>query len=278
VRITGVHSVSARTPLQGFNSETFKSATATCPGERVLSGGAKVMTATGGAAFGHVTLYSLVPGTTTYTARAAEAPEGYSEDWILVAYAICAPVSPTLEVEVVSRRSLEDWKTDPFGRTVNDVAASCPLGKKIVGTGGELTSTHNSVGTMSFQQLRPNQQGAYAFVQGVLDYNVLGGPFTVRAHAVCAFPIEGWHVVIDGTDLNTPDRPDRLQTATAKCTDQQLIGGGMTMGGYAASHLETIEPLHSGPAFQQLTVRAGVRNSFPVPPWNIAAWAICANV
>jgi hypothetical protein len=278
VRITGVHRVSERTPFSGSNSSTLKTAVATCPGgERVLSGGAKVITANGSSTVGNVALTRLVPTTSTYGAQAVEAREGYSENWSLTAYAICVPdPQNNLGVEVVTRISAEDVKSDPFGLQVNDATAPCPSGKKIVGTGGELASIRstNPAGTISFQQLRPNQQGAYAFVQGVMEANTIG-PFFVTAHAVCAFPIQGWDVVIDGTDLNT----DRLQIATAECEGQQLLGGGMTKGDLTGfGHVETMEPVHgTGTAFQRITVLAGVRGSFQVIDWNIAAWAICAD-
>lgn len=275
VRVTDVR---VRSAISGpGDSRSSKGATASCqPGERVLSGGAKVVvSASTPHSSGHVQLVALAPTATTYRAAAVENHVGYDEDWALVAYAVCVPADPGLGLEVVERTSANTYRYfDEDGAYVNDVAAPCPAGKRLVGTGGLLYSPDGNVdGYASFQQLRPNQQGAYTFAQGVLDVDAGSPqPFTVRAYAVCANPIQGWHVVIDGTDYNDA----RHQTARAECPGQQIIGGGFTKGDFLGrAHVETMWP--AGTPFQALSVWGGIPE-WGTYDWNLAAWAICVDL
>jgi hypothetical protein len=271
VKVTGVRVYSASSP-GGFNSNSSRHVTASCPpGQRVLGGGAKVITRTGGSTYGNAQLQALVPGTSTYFAQATEKRNGYSGDWALSAYAVCAPVPASLGVEVVYRTSDDSVEFIPPFEHVNDVAAPCPGGKRIVGTGGILGGP---AGGVSFQQIRPNQQGAYSFVQGVLEGGLGGTRFTVTAYAVCAYPIQGWHVVIDGTDYDDA----RLQVARAECPDgEQVIGGGLTKGdGLGYARVETVWPV--GSPFQTLSVIGGIPDPYGTYDWNLAAWAVCVDL
>jgi hypothetical protein len=197
---------------------------------------------------------------------------GYAGNWAIAVYAICAPVSASLGLEVVIRNSDDSVeKVGPF-EYVNDIAAPCPSGKRIVGTGGIV---RGPTGHVSFQQIRPNQQGAYAFVQGVRHAGLYPpAKFTVTAYAVCAYPIQGWHVVIDGTDYNDA----RLQVASVECPDgEQIIGGGLTKGdGYGWAHVETIRP--TGSPFQRLDVIGAIPDPYSTYDWNLAAWAVCVDL
>jgi hypothetical protein len=271
VEVTGVR-VYSSSSTGGFNSTSTKSAIATCPpDQRVLGGGAKVMSPTGGSTYGNALLQALIPGPATYFAQAVEKRNGYSGDWALSAYAICARVPASLDVQIVTRTSDDNLEFIPPFEYVNDVAAPCPAGKRIIGTGGVLTGP---TGGVSFQQIRPNQQGAYSFVQGVLEGGLGGTRFTVMAIAVCAYPIQGWHVVIDGTDYDNA----RLQVANVECPEgEQLIGGGLTKGdGTGYARVETMWPL--GSPFQKLTVIGGIPDLYGTYDWNLAAWAVCVSL
>jgi hypothetical protein len=276
VEVTGVRVYSSSSP-GGFNSTSTRSATASCPqGQRVLGGGAYVMARNGGSTYGNVLLQALMPGTSSYFAQAVEKRSfgGYSGDWALSAYAICAPVPASLDVEVVSRTSYNSVKCTSTYSCVNDISAPCPAGKRIIGTGGILAGNAFNSGGVSFQQIRPNQQGAYSFVQGVLEGGLAGTTFTVTAFAVCAYPIQGWHVVIDGTDYSNA----RLQIASVECPEgEQIIGGGLTKGdGLGYARVETMWPL--GSPFQKLYVKGGIPDPYGTYDWNLAAWAVCVDL
>ena len=271
VELTGVR-VYSSVSVGGLNSTSTRTATARCPqGQRVLGGGAKVLSPNGGSAYGNALLQALIPGPSTYFAQAVEKRNGYSGDWALSAYAVCAPVPASLGVEIVSRNSDDSLEFIPPFEYVNDVAAPCPAGKRIIGTGGILGGV---TGGVSFQQIRPNQQGAYSFVQGVLEAGLGGTRFTVTAYAICAYPIQGWHVVIDGTDYNNA----RLQVTSVECPEgEQIIGGGLTKGdGMGYARVETMWPL--GSPFQKLSVIGGIPDPYGTYDWNLAAWAVCVDL
>lgn len=250
-------------PYRDWSSSPRQYASAGCePGETVLGGGAKTIPGDG-----EIQLQAMVPGSTYYWASAV-AKYDYSERWTLQAYAICAPVRASVGVEVVSRTSDYREKQLYNGGYGNDVAAPCPAGKRIVGTGGAIR------GPASFQQIRPNQHGAYAFVQGVNDRNDWGSPVQVTAYAVCAYPIQGWHVVIGGTDWND----ERYQQTHASCPGQQVIGGGLTKGDWEGeAHFNGMYPSSWYGQHPIWVVLGAIPSHRPTHDWNLAAWAVCVD-
>jgi hypothetical protein len=223
---------------------------------------------TGQTTRGNVMLQMLVPGATTYVARAVEKEGGYSANWSLTVYVICADAVPGLDLQIVPATSDSTPYLDDEGAWVNDVAAACPSGKKLLGLGGLLGGPP---GRVSFQQVRPNQQGGYAFVQGVRQYSFTDN-FNVTAYAICARPVQGWRVEIDGTDYNT----DRLQTATATCdADEQIVAAGLTKGdvlGYA--HVDALVP---STLTSSLFTSGAIPDPTPTYRWNLASWAVCVD-
>lgn len=93
----------------------------------------------------------------------------------------------------------------------------------MIGTGGSIYGVNNSV---SLRQIRPNQHGAYVFVEGIARYGSTPD-FEVWAYAVCAKAPLGWHVVIDGNDYSLAP----VQSTSVACPDdQQVLGAGFTKG------------------------------------------------
>jgi hypothetical protein len=248
-----------------MDSSSAKRTTARClEGEQALGGGGSVLRANGGGTSGNVRMQALVPGTTSFFAQATEDFDGYSGAWGLSAYVVCVPDSLDLDPQIVSANSSVLRQVGPT-EVVNEVAARCPAGKKVVGTGGIIG------GPATFQQVRPNQQGAYAFVQAVRHHGEPGAS-SVTGMAVCANPIQGWRVAIDGTDMATT----RQQVVSSDCGQDQLIGAGLTKGdskGWA--HVETMRP--SGSPFEAVSVIGGIPDPIPTYEWNLAAWAICVS-
>jgi hypothetical protein len=268
VRLTGIQRYQETT--LGTSSPTSRHVSASCPpGKVTVGGGARTMVSTGQTTRGNVMLQALVPGATTYAAQAVEKAGGYSANWSLTAYVICADRVPGLELEVVGRSSDFTPYFDAEQGWVNDVAAPCPAGKRLLGTGGIVGGP---AGRVSFQQLRPNQQGGYTFVQGVRESSV-DDDFSVVAYAICARPVQGWHVAIDGTDYNT----GRLQTATAACeADEQIVAAGLTKGdvrGFA--HVDALVP---STLTGSLFTSGAIPDPTPTYRWNLASWAVCVDL
>ncbi|MGH9012311.1 MAG: hypothetical protein ACRDYF_21070 [Acidimicrobiia bacterium] len=92
--ISGFQVVTARTPTNGFNSESPKQVTAECPnGKRVIGTGATVE-ASNGDLDGQVALQEIVPVRQDEArGRAAEVAQGSNVRWALVVVAFCAEVA-----------------------------------------------------------------------------------------------------------------------------------------------------------------------------------------
>ena len=251
-------------------SQHAKEAWATCPaGTRVFGGGGTITRNHGGGTHGRVLLQHLEPYSHRYPdgqygdlyyARAVEGPGGYSEDWYLTAYAVCGDTLNGLQI--VHRTSETPTYVAPG---LNDTHASCPPGTKVIGTGGVLNATLDN--QSSFQQIRPNQQGAYVFVQGKIHGGFQPG-LLVTAIAVCAEPPAGWHVAIAGTGYTTATT---LSTSVTCPAGEQVLGAGLTKGDDSGiAHVESIYP-------STITPKVYVSGGAPYTPgpWNLAAWAVC---
>jgi len=268
VKLTGIQRFQETT--LGTSSPTSRNISASCPGtKRAVGGGARTMNPIGQTTNGNVMLQALVPGTNSYFAQAVEKASGYSGNWSLTVYVICADNVPGLGLQLVSVPSEGSTPHfDPVQGWVNDATARCTGNRRLLGTGGIVGGP---AGRVSFQQIRPNQQGGFAFVQGVREINVTN-PFTVTAIAICANPVEGWRVEIDGTDVNT----GRVQTATATCdADEQIVAAGLTKGdvnGFA--HVDALVPQTLN---RSLFSSGGIPDPTATYRWNLASWAVCVT-
>ena len=116
-------------------SSTDKSVAAVCPaGKRVLGVGGGVVSSDG-----QVLLDGLRPAAdlTRVTVNALEDDTGYTSNWGLTAYAICA--APVAGLERVSATSV----IDSDGPKVHQLA--CPATKRVLSAGGEISSPNGQV-------------------------------------------------------------------------------------------------------------------------------------
>lgn len=266
-----------------IGSETFKWALVGCPdGQRVLGGGARLVNRSTTPFYGRVVLTSLVPvsyrkpdGTydDTYYADARELTGGFAGDWDIRVHAVCADENPDNRLQIV-RQTTSDIVQDGSKPRVRVSHASCPSGTEVVGTGASLVAPvpGSQQVAASLQQVRPNQQGRYVYVEGITSpptsWNTAFS--ALRSYAVCGDANLGQHVHIDGTEPND----DRVQFASVSCGQgEEVTGAGMTKGDEVGlSHVETINPVASSP--DKVTIEAS--GVVPEPePWNIAAWAVC---
>jgi hypothetical protein len=270
-------------PSSKIGSETFKYALVGCPdGQRVLGGGARLVNRSSTPFYGRVVLTSLVPvsyrrpdGTydDTYYADARELAGGFAGDWSIHVQAVCADDNPDNRLQIV-RQTSSDIVQDGSQPRVRASHASCPSGTEVVGTGATIIAPvpGGQQVTASLQQVRPNQQGRYVYVEGITSPPTSWNTAFSGLHslAVCADADLGQHVHVDGTEPND----DRVQFAPVRCgAGEEVTGAGMTKGDEVGlSHVETINPVASSP--DKVDIEASAVTPDP-KPWNIAAWAVC---
>jgi hypothetical protein len=170
-------------PASTISDSNDKSVMAICPpGKKVVGVGGKVtggFTFFGGTPpnfFGEVVMDGLVPNAalTSVTVRASEDEDGFAEDWSLTAYAICANPPPGLQRVSAS---------SPIDPDVARVTASCPAGKNLLGTGGEIFASKGQV----IDDLLPDKQLRSVTVTGIQQSGI-PPHWSVNAFAICANP------------------------------------------------------------------------------------------
>lgn len=155
----------------GANSDEFKSAVATCPaGKQLISTGART---TGGS--GQVILDDMIPSSTFshVTVTAYEDSDGYSGNWGLFAYGVCANPIAGLELRTESATPID---------SVNDiVGATCSAGKQPLGLGG---SINGGLGRAIYSGFVPTSTTAFAFAQELQPG--FADNWWTRVYAICA--------------------------------------------------------------------------------------------
>ena len=161
----------------GFDSTSPKSVSGFCGGARRLLAG----TGQTGFPFGQVVLDDVRPnpGLTSVFVQAVEDENGFADDWILAADAICADPPPGLERVTA---------TSPFNSANKSVTASCPAGKQALSAQGEINA---GSGQVVMDDVRPNPGLTGVTVQGVEDETGQAGGWSIVAHAICANPVPG---------------------------------------------------------------------------------------
>jgi hypothetical protein len=147
----------------------------------------------------------------SWLARGLEDETGTSSNWLLRAYAICAPPLPGLEI--VSPSS-------PNDSTDKSVNAGCPTGKRVVGAGGEIA---NGAGQVVLDAAVPFSDLTAVAATGFEDETGLGQDWIVTAYAVCANPPPGLGLVTARTD---PDSDFSASVAATCPSGKNLLGTG----------------------------------------------------
>jgi hypothetical protein len=168
-----VGSVEVVTASSGFSTGSSKTLAAVCPAARprVLGGG---FTTTGT----HIVVTDLRPmggNPDRYRVTAGFDEVGTSGSWQLVVYAYCSSAAPGWQV--VSATSTTT------SQAFNQVIATCPSGKVIVGSGGTLTGSAGQVElvTQGVGGLGANRMSA----GGIEDITGFAGSWSVTGYAVC---------------------------------------------------------------------------------------------
>jgi hypothetical protein len=157
------------------DSSSPKSATAACPaGTRVVGTGGQVGLTTSN----QLVLDEVIPNAslTGVTATGIEDETGTGSDWNVEANASCATPPPGLERVVA---------TSPLNSSNKSVTASCPSGKNLLGTGGEIDAGD---GQVVLAAIRPDAPLTSVTVTGLEDETGHAGAWSLRSYAICANP------------------------------------------------------------------------------------------
>lgn len=130
---TVAHRLTLSKAASPADSVAVKSVTATCPaGKKVVGAGGQNNAPTGKVVLDEITPLMNLSGV---TAVGVETANGTTENWRVVAYAICANAPNVPGLELVSNTSTLD--SNSYKYTYVD----CPAGKKVTGAGGGINTT-----------------------------------------------------------------------------------------------------------------------------------------
>ena len=248
------------------NSSTSKTVTARCPaGKRVLGGGGTV---TGGR--GQVVLERLEPVQTAtddrFVVGAREDGSGYSRNWRLTAYALCASPLPGYGI-------LPSTSGSPSSNSPQNTISFC-LGQPEVGFGGRVDG---GAGQIHLTNLVRDSNGTVDFtsIAGQEDANGFAGAWTVTAFAVCA------SVPANFTPASATTPPSSVnKSATVSCPAGTLVHGAGGQLTPTASGLVNrslvIDNIAIDAQLRSVTVRAVEDEAGTGASWSLRAFALCA--
>jgi hypothetical protein len=250
------------------DSSTSKTVTARCPaGKRVLGGGGTV---TGGR--GQVVLERLEPVQTAtddrFVVGAREDGSGYSRNWRLTAYALCANPLPAYGI-------LPSTSGSPSSNSPQSTISFC-IGQPEVGFGGRI---NGGAGQVHLTNLVGDSNGDVDFtsITALEDANGFSGAWTVTAYAVCASPNPPANLT--RASATTPASSVN-KSATVSCPAGTLVhsAGGQVLtpaGSGAADRRLIIDNVAIDSALGSVTVRAVEEETGTAANWSVRALALC---
>jgi hypothetical protein len=180
---------------------------------------------------------------------------------VVLALALTTPVSAAVPgLERIVKQSESDSSTPKAEDTF------CPLGKRLLGAGGDITGGLGAV-NMTLAPASTLRAGVFAVENtGGTDAN-----WSIRAYSICADPLPGLQVVhVDG-----PRNSKRSKHITAKCpAGTRLLGTG---GEVNIRGQVVINSLIPDPELTKVTVRGAEDQDGAPHNWFISAYAICAD-
>ena len=189
---------------------------------------------------GEVVLRNIRPAADlkSVSVQGIESETGASAPWTVGVHVVCATPPPGLERVAAESVSSSANKS---------VTASCPAGKRVLGTGGEVSG---GAGQVILDDIRPNAGLTGVNVQGAEDENGFSGSWSVIAYAICSNPVTGLERVVAespsdsfGTKMFGPSCP----------AGKQVLGAGYELTGGAG---RAVEDMIFAPDLTQISVRA----------------------
>ena len=250
------------------DSSTSKTVAANCPaGKRVLGGGGTV---TGGR--GQVVLERLEPVQTATNDRfvvgAREDGTGYSRNWQLTAYALCANPLPAYGI-------LPSTSGSPSSNSPQSTISFC-IGQPEVGFGGRI---NGGAGQVHLTNLVADSNGTVDFtsIAALEDVNGFSGAWTVTAYAVCATPNPPANLT--RASATTPASSVN-KSATVSCPAGTRVhsAGGQVLtqaGSGTGDRRLVIDSVAIDPQLGSVTVRAVEDETGTGANWSVRALALC---
>lgn len=243
------------------DSSTLKTVAARCPvGKRVLGGGGTVA---GGR--GQVVLQRLQPVQTAtddrFVVGAREDGTGFSGNWQLTAYAVCANPLPG--------HAIIPATSNPSSSSRQNALSFCP-GQNQVGFGG---SVNGGAGQVHVVDLELNTNGALITAQE--DADGFNGAWGMSAYAVCANGVPNLTGAIAISPASSVSK-----SATATCpAGTRVLSAGFQL---RDSRIGTAHPsvlvdnVAIDPQLRSVTVRGVEDETGTGTNWSVVALAACA--
>ena len=234
-----------------------KSVTVTCPaGKKALSAGFDITPGNG-----HVLITQMRPNATltSITARGVNDETGTPSPWYVGAYTVCGHEPAGLE---------RVYATSPSNSVAKGVTATCPAGKRVIGTGAEIVNSNRQV---LLEKVLPNAALTSVTAHAVEDETGNSGNWSVTAFAVCSSSTAGLERVplTTGLDSSAP------KVIESPCS----LGNGLVgMGGEisSANGQVVMDALFPNLAVDGAGLAAFEDDTGNSAAWSITAYAICA--
>lgn len=146
-----------------------------------------------------------------------------------------------------------------------NVVATCPAGKRVVGTGVYIDGVDGQVVLDDFVP-----GASTVMVTAYEDQDGTDANWWLRAFAVCADPLPGLEIVTATSASNS--LPSKATSATCSSGRRSLGGGAVITGGTGQVVLDTVLP-NSGDTY----ARAYEDADGTTANWSLTTYAICAN-
>jgi hypothetical protein len=247
-----------RVGLPSPTTSDDKSVTVTCPiGKRVLSAGADVTPGNG-----QVLIEDIRPDATltSVTARAVEDETGTDDGWYVHAFAICAYPPPGLQ-----RVAL----TTVVNSSDKSVPATCPAGKRVLGTGAEINTAN---GQVLLDGIRPSADLTAVYANALEDETGNDATWSLTAYAICANPVTGLQRNFASSALDSTSPKTKFAGCTA---GKQLVGMGGEIN--SPNGQGVLDALFSDPASPNSAGAAAWEDDTGnASDWSLTTYAICA--
>jgi hypothetical protein len=244
-----------------FSSDAVNSAEALCPASKRALGGGGFEAASGSVVLDDLRPLSGIAGMRVQVVKDESAPDSSG----INAFARCAVALPGLERVTA---------TSPLSSANKDVTATCPAGKRLVGTGAEINA---GGGQVVLDGIIPDDALTSVTAQGAEDQTGYSSLWSVTAHAICADPPRGLALA------RTTERPDIFGYLPLECgysgaslVDKAILGVGYDSQGAPGevriAALGSTDVDFRRTVFRVLGDQDGVSTS-----WDFTGYAICAD-
>lgn len=196
----------------------------------------------------------------SFVATAEEDDNGFSGDWTLKAFAVCAPASKISSYEIVNEQTDE-----PSSKTFQQIAASCGGGnRRAIGVGAKI---HKANGQVGLQLVRTDAALGIARATAREDADGYADTWRLESYAICVL-----HSNVPSAAIYGEVAPEGNWTASASCPPDKVVhsvGGGGSLYDTGPYFLYLFRPRSD---LRAVTVTM----TGPIPD-GIAVGAVCAH-